>query len=590
MGSPNYNDIIVSTETVTNPAAENFSSAGELAIAAAIEADNREFDLSQFDQGNPDQLGAQASAGGDHQEKAQASAGGSEGTSSPLSNPNEQRFVLIKTRDEFDKSHFVNNADEEDEEGQYVDPFGEIEDAPWDIENSKSDLESVLSKTPSYLHGKLSEVYEEFKGVFKTEVDAKPAKLEAFQLPLARNSRKYTAFATVFGIFEWLRVPMGLKGAASHFQRLDDVILYAETEDELQERLREVLKRFEKFNIKAHPEKIQFGLTEIEYVGRLLSKDGTRITDINKETVLEIKRPLNQKQLKPFLGMTGYLRAYIPNYSRFERPLADLCIPYKQRNIVSWTPAAIQAFEEMKNAVLHAQMLFFYDDNLPNSEIILRTDASNVGAGGVLAQRYTTPTGETLERPIKLYSRAFRGAEKRWATNEQEAFAIYFAIKKWRHLLLDRKFTIETDHANLAYISEKTSPKVLRWRLAIDEFDFKLRHIPGETNTEADAASRLCLAVHQNGNPYPSEHGCSCFIGIKEETNPPLLSCATILAMTTRAQKAMLKTTARAPFDTGVQDVSTDDIFGDEEIPSSLIHQTQQIDPFICDLFQQSHN
>ena len=95
-----------------------------------------------------------------------------------------------------------------------------------------------------------------------------------------------------------------------------------------------------------------------------------------------------------------------------------------------------------------------------------------------------------MERPIKLYSRAFRGADLRWATNEQEAFVIYFALRKWRHLLLDKKFTIETDHANLAYITEKTSAKFTRWRLAIDEF-FKLRHIPGETNTEADAASRM---------------------------------------------------------------------------------------------------
>ena len=106
-------------------------------------------------------------------------------------------------------------------------------------------------------------------------------------------------------------------------------------------------------------------------------------------------------------------------------------------------------------------------------------------------QQYSTPSGQRLERPIKLYSRAFRGAELRWATNEQEAFAIYFALKKWRHLLLDKKFTIETDHANLAYITENTSPKVMRWRLAIDEFNFKLRHIPGESNTEADAASRM---------------------------------------------------------------------------------------------------
>ena len=197
------------------------------------------------------------------------------------------------------------------------------------------------------------------------------------QLPLAKDSRKYTAFATAFGIFEFLRVPMGLKGAASYFQRqiattvlgkyihkfcelyIDDVIIYADSEEELGHRLSKVLDRFIKFNIKAHPNKIKFGLTEIEYVGRMLSKEGTRITDNNIETVMEFKKPVNQGQLKSFLGMTGYLQQYIPKYSSYERPLMELATPYKKRNIIKWSEHTSQVFEDLKRAVQQAQTLFF---------------------------------------------------------------------------------------------------------------------------------------------------------------------------------------------------------------------------------------
>ena len=129
------------------------------------------------------------------------------------------------------------------------------------------------------------------------------------------------AFATAFGIFESLRAPMGLKGAASYFQRLiatavlseyihdfcelyiNDVITYTDTEDEIGKKLQKVLGRFQTFN-----NKIKFGLTKIAYVGRMLSQQGTCITEDNNETAMEFKKPLNQGQLKSFLGMTGYLQ------------------------------------------------------------------------------------------------------------------------------------------------------------------------------------------------------------------------------------------------------------------------------------------
>ena len=119
---------------------------------------------------------------------------------------------------------------------------------------------------------------------------------------------------------------MGLKGAASYFQKqiatavlgnyihdfcelyIGDVITYADSEEELGENLSKVLDRFKKYDIKAHPNKIKVGLTKIEYVGRMLSGEKTRITHNNIENVMEFKNSVNQGQIKSFLGMTGCLQ------------------------------------------------------------------------------------------------------------------------------------------------------------------------------------------------------------------------------------------------------------------------------------------
>jgi hypothetical protein len=331
------------------------------------------------------------------------------------------------------------------------------------------------------------------------------------QLAIDKDSRKFTAFLTRFGLLEWARLPMGLKGAASWFQQqiatkvlagliekicelyIDDIIVYAETQEELLERVSEVLSRLQQFNVKANPSKLVIGLENIEYVGRSLSHDGIELSAERKQQIFEIAEPTLQKGMKSFLGMTGYFRAHIPKYVDFERPLQTLITPYKKSVKIDWSPYSRTAFSNMKQAVLDCQKLWFINEHLANSEIVLQTDASDYGIGAFLLQRFPDEHGTLQERPIKILSRALRGSELNWSTVEKESFAIYFACDRWYHLLGGRKFTIETDHKNLTYISEATSQKVIKWKLAIAELNFQLRHIPGVTNVVADGTSRLCF-------------------------------------------------------------------------------------------------
>ena len=209
-----------------------------------------------------------------------------------------------------------------------------------------------------------------------------------------------------------------------------------------------------------------------------------------KDTVFKIKQPIIQRGIKSFLGLTNFFRDYIRGYGHFEHPLQTLVNPYHQKQKIEWSPENIKAFEDMKQAVLDSQQLYFLDD-IEGVETVVITDACDYGIGGWIIQRWTED-GVIKIRPIKIYSRSLRGAELAWATNEKEAFAIYYACHIWDHLLRGRKFTIETDHKNLVHISTTVSAKVIKWKLALAELDFQLRHIDGVSNVVADGASRLC--------------------------------------------------------------------------------------------------
>ena len=128
--------------------------------------------------------------------------------------------------------------------------------------------------------------------------------------------------------------------------------------------------------------------------------------------------------------------------------------------------------------------LFFIDDDHP---IYLNTDPSNIGIGAYLFQQL-----EARKVPIRFISKALNKTERKWDTVEKEAVAIFFAFQKLKHLLHNRPFILQTDSKNLSYMNaENKSQKVQRWKLACQDFDFKVQHIPGVDNIEADSFSRL---------------------------------------------------------------------------------------------------
>lgn len=135
---------------------------------------------------------------------------------------------------------------------------------------------------------------------------------------------------------------------------------------------------------------------------------------------------------------------------------------------------------------------FFLKDNL---DIIIETDASDYGIGAVMYQIQKDPeTGIINKLPIEFISKSLTPQQYRWNTTEKECYAIVFALKKWQEILIDKPFTLRSDHENLQYINDSGSSKVLRWKLFLLEFDFDIEHIAGEDNVVADSLSR-CVNI-----------------------------------------------------------------------------------------------
>ena len=159
------------------------------------------------------------------------------------------------------------------------------------------------------------------------------------QAPLHPDSQEYTAFRTVDGIFQWNRVPMGLRGAPSYFQQvmavevlrtllydiceiyIDDIIIFADSEDEMARRLDIILQRLQEHNITVNPEKCAFGLESVEFVGHTVDKDGLHFSREKLDKVLMIDLPERGKQLKSFLGVCVYFSDHVYHYSDMAAPL-----------------------------------------------------------------------------------------------------------------------------------------------------------------------------------------------------------------------------------------------------------------------------
>jgi transposase InsO family protein len=325
------------------------------------------------------------------------------------------------------------------------------------------------------------------------------------QAPLDPSCQKFTAFRTDTGLYQWTRLAMGLQGAGSYFQRvmstvvlprlihqicelyLDDCIVPGQDEDSFVTRLEQVFARFREFGITLHPDKCRFGLSEVEYVGVTVNREGTHFTRSKLDSILDFKEPTTQMELKSFLGFANWFRDHVNNYHEMSGPLHAMLTKYNRRARLKWTDSSRASYEQLKLAVHECPRLYFMDETSP---IFLHTDASNYGVGAYLFQ-----VVDGQHRPIAFLSKSLDDRMRRWDTPQKEGYAIFYALDKFDYLLRDRKFTVRTDHVNLTRLREdySTNKKVQRWLTCFQHYDIDFDYIKGSDNVVADILSRHCL-------------------------------------------------------------------------------------------------
>lgn len=319
------------------------------------------------------------------------------------------------------------------------------------------------------------------------------------QLPLQPADREKTAFVTKQGLFEFTVLPFGLKNSPSQFQRLmskvlsdligkccavflDDIIVFTKTWPEHIWCLQQVLSRLRDFNLKAHSAKCTLGTHELLYLGHIIDAHGNRPDPDKCNTISQMPAPRNVTEVRAFLGLIGYYRRFICNFS--DRAKALNLLLHKDQQW-TWTEPQQAAFMELKHCLLLPPILKRPDFGEP---FILQTDWCPDAIAAVLCQNF-----EGQEHPICFASRSLNSAEKHYAATEGECLAAVWAIKHFRPYLHGRRFTLQTDHMALKWLmtTKDLNGRLARWSLKLQEYDFDIVYRPGPKHSNVDALSRL---------------------------------------------------------------------------------------------------
>ncbi|CAJ0945435.1 unnamed protein product [Ranitomeya imitator] len=228
---------------------------------------------------------------------------------------------------------------------------------------------------------------------------------------------------------------------------------------------------------------------------------------VKVQAIYDWTQPTSLKSLQKFLGFANFYRRFINNFSSIAKPLTDLT--KKGADVVNWSSAAVEAFQELKRRFSSAPVLCQPDISLPFQ---VEVDASETGAGAVLSQR---SSDGLVMKPCAFFSRKFSPAERNYDVGNRELLAMKWAFEEWRHWLEGAKHRVVvlTDHKNLTYLesAKRLNPRQARWSLFFSRFDFVVSYLPGSKNVKADALSRSFV---------PDSPGLSEPAGIlKEGTN-----------------------------------------------------------------------
>ncbi|KAJ6798227.1 uncharacterized protein M6B38_214075 [Iris pallida] len=322
------------------------------------------------------------------------------------------------------------------------------------------------------------------------------------QVKVKKEDIPKTAFRTRYGHYEFLVMPFGLTNAPAIFMDLmnrifyqyldkfvivfiDDILVYSKSEEEHEKHLRIVLQTLREEQLYAKLSKCEFWLDQIPFLGHIVSGEGISVDPKKVEAVKSWPTPKSVAEIRSFLGLAGYYRRFVENFSRIAEPLTRLT---RKEEKFNWTEKCQAAFDELKKRLITAPILA-----LPSGSggYEIYSDASGKGLGCVLMQH---------GRVIAYASRQLKTHERNYPTHDLELAAVVFALKLWRHYLYGERIKIYTDHKSLKYVftQKEINMRQRRWLELLKDFNMELTYHPGKANKVADALSRRPEAFFMN--------------------------------------------------------------------------------------------
>lgn len=320
-----------------------------------------------------------------------------------------------------------------------------------------------------------------------------------WQVPLSEDSREKSAFVTPYGLYEFLVMPFGMKTSPATFIRLmdkvlhdeknvvtyfDDIVIFSDSWESHLEDIENVVKKLQEANLTVRPSKCKIGATQLKCLGHIVGNGSVTPDPSKVQAIQDFPLPVTKKNLKSFLGLTGYYRAYIAKYAEISVLLTNM-LKKSEPTKLKWNSEQVTAFKLLKEALMTAPVLITPTFENP---FIVQTDVSQYAIGAVLSQEMIDG-----DHPVSYISRKLLPREQNYSTIEKELLAIVWAIGSFSYYLDDRKFFVETDHNPLSWLHrmKDRNQRLLRWALSLQPFDFEVRYRRGSKNQNADSLSRI---------------------------------------------------------------------------------------------------
>ncbi|XP_076248026.1 uncharacterized protein LOC143187672 [Calliopsis andreniformis] len=333
-----------------------------------------------------------------------------------------------------------------------------------------------------------------------------------YNVRMAREAIQFTSFVTPLGQYEFLYCPFGLTNAPKVFHRFirkvfsnlirtgkmlpffDDFFIATETLEEHLEILQEIFRAAGQHRLTFRLDKCFFAQNEIDYLGYHVSVDGIRPSDNNIASVINYPIPRNAKEVLRFVALASYFRRFIPQFSMIAKPLYDLIkkeVKFKFREEES------KAFETLKKQLSSKPILAIYS---PKAETELHCDASVSGFGAILLQKQS----DGNFRPISYFSQRTTPAESKYHSFELECLAVVYAVKRFHVYLGGIFFKIMTDcdSFRLTLSKQNINPRISRWAMFLQDYDFEIQYRPGKRMSHVDALSRCHSILAIEGNTF----------------------------------------------------------------------------------------